>query len=176
MEHQTAKASKSIMTYGIIFGVVSVLLGVIMYVTNSYLDPHWSLAILGFFIFIVIIPMGIKAFKKENGGFLSVGEAIKVGVGIALIAGIISCAWSLLLSNVLVPDYYEQMADMQRTKMAEYAPNMTEAQLDDAMEMNANFSSPWITIAITLVTHMFLGLLVALVAGLVMKEKRPYDV
>lgn len=176
MENQTAKASKSILTYGIIFGVIAVLLGVVMYVTNSYLDPHWSFTLIGFLIFIVIIPLGIKAFKKENGGFLSVGEAIKVGVGIALIAGIITAVWSLLLSNVLVPDYYEQMADMQRAKMIEYAPNLTESQLDSAMETNSMFSSPWITVALTLVMYMFIGLLVALVAGLVMKEKRPYDV
>lgn len=176
METQTAKASKSILTYGVIFGIISVLLGVVMYVTNSYLDPHWSFAIIGFFIFIIIIPMGIKAFKKENGGFLSVGEAIKVGVGIALIAGIITALWSLLLSNVLVPDYYEQMADVQRAKMLEYAPNMSESQLDAAMETNSMFSSPWITVALTLVMNMFFGLLVALVAGLVMKEKRPYEV
>lgn len=176
METQQAKASKFILTYGLIFGIISVLMGVVMYVTNSYLDPHWSYSVVGFLLFMVIIPLGLKAYKAENGGFLGLGEALKVGVGIALIAAIITAIWTLLLSNVLEPDYMNQMMDMQRSKMMETTPTLTQSQLDGASKMSEKFMSPIFTVAFTLVGHLFLGFLVSLVAGLVMKQKPPYEV
>ncbi|HET8855590.1 MAG TPA: DUF4199 domain-containing protein [Salinimicrobium sp.] len=173
METQSAKASKFILNYGLLLGVLSVVLGVILYVTNSYLDPHWAYAVLGYAIFIAIVVMGIKAYKKANGTYLSIGEAIKVGVGIALIGGIIGTIWTLLLTNVIEPTYMDQMAEIQQEVMRERG--MTEEQIAAGMEMAATFTSPWITSAIALVANLFFGLLVGLFAGLVMKNKNPYE-
>ena len=175
MENQIAQPKKVILNYGLILGVITVFLSAIAYVTNTYLEPHWSIMVIGMLIFIAGIVYGIKAFKKENGGFLSLGQALKVGVGIALIAGIIGALWMLLLTNVLEPDYAEQVAEVQREQMVERFPDMTEAQMDQAMEMNAKFSSPWITMAFTIVGNLFIGFIVALIAGAIMKQKRPYE-
>ena len=153
-----------------------VILGVIMYVMDYHLNPHWSFMIISFAIFIAVVVYGIKAFKKENGGFLSLGEAIKVSVGIGLIAAIISGIWSIILMTVIEPDYASQMADVQREQMIERFPEMTDQQINQAVEMSAGFSSPWITFASTLVMYMLFALIVGLIAGAVMKQKRPYDV
>lgn len=176
METQSAQTKKFILNYGLIFGLISVILGVVMYVTNSYLAPHWIYSVIGFIIFAVLVSLGIKAFKAENGGFLSLGEALKVGIGIALIGGIITAIWSLVLMEVLEPDYMEQMAQIQREQMIENFPDMTEQQMDQASEMSASFQSPWVTIPISLVINLFLGLIISLIAGLIMRQKRPYEV
>lgn len=173
METQPAKASKSILNYGVLLGIISVVMGVIMYVTNSYLDPSWVYTVVGLAISITIISIGIKAFKSENGGFLSIGEALKIGVGIALIGGIITSIWTFSLMTVIEPNYTEQMLDVQREKMVERG--MPEAQIEAAMEMSANFMSPWISIAIYLAVTLFFGLIIALIAGLIMKQKNPYE-
>ena len=81
----------------------------------------------------------------------------------------------LLLTNVLEPDYMEQVSEVQREQMMERFPDMSEAQMEQAMEMNAKFSSPWITIASSIVVNLFIGFLVALIAGAIMKQKRPYE-
>ncbi|SDL67958.1 Protein of unknown function [Salinimicrobium catena] len=176
METQQAKASKFVLNYGLILGIIMVVLGVIMYVANYHLDPHWSFSVISFAIFIAVVFYGVKAFKNENGGFLTIGEAIKVGVGIALIAGIISAIWAFILSTYVEPDYMAQMAEMQREKMVERFPEMTDQQLDKAAEMNSTFMKPWFTSAVTIVSNLLFGLLTGLVAGLIMKQKRPYDV
>lgn len=175
METQQAKASKFILNYGTVLGIIMVVLGVIMYVANAHLNPHWSYSVITFLIFITIVSFGIKAFKKENGGFLTIGEAIKVGVGIALIGGIISAIWSLVLTTFIEPDFYAQMAEVQREQMIEQFPEMTDQQLEKAAEMNAQFTKPWFTFAVSVVTNLFFGLLVGLIAGLIMKQKRPYE-
>lgn len=176
MEIQKAKARKFVLNYGLLLGIILIVIGVIMYVTNYHLQPHWSFTVLTFAAFIAVVTYGIKAFKTENGGFLSLGEAIKVAVGIGLIAAILSGVWTILLATVIEPDYMVQMADMQREQMMDRFPEMTNAQIDSAMEMGASFRSPWIAFASGLVMYMFFGLIIGLVVGLIMRQKRPYDV
>lgn len=176
MENPSAKPSKTILNYGVILGVVSVVIGVIAYVMNMHLNPHWAFMVVGIVVFAGFLVYGIKAFKQENGGFLSIGEALKVGLGIALIGALIGAAWTFALTTFIEPDYMDQMAEVQREQMLESFPDMTDAQIESAMEMNAKFSSPWITIAFGLVGNLFIGFIIALIAGAIMKQKRPYEV
>jgi hypothetical protein len=44
------------------------------------------------------------------------------------------------------------------------------------MEMNAKFSSPWIVAAFAIIGNLFFGFIIALIAGLIMKNKNPQDV
>ena len=176
METQKAKTGKFVLNYGLLLGIILVFIGVIMYVTNYHLEPHWSFMLLTFAAFIAVVIFGIKAFKIENGGFLSLGEAIKVAVGIGLIAAIIGGLWTILLATVIEPDYMLQMEDIQREQMLEQFPEMTDAQIDNALGMSATFRTPWVTFALGLVMYMFFGLIIGLIGGLVMMEKRPYDV
>ncbi|WP_423818328.1 DUF4199 domain-containing protein [Salinimicrobium sp. TIG7-5_MAKvit] len=176
METQQAKAGKFVLNYGLLLGVALVVVGVIMYVTNNHLAPHWSFTVITLALLIAFMVYGIRAFKTENGGFLSLGEAIKVAVGIGLIAAIIGGIWSIVLSTVIEPDYMSQMMEMQREQIVEQYPDMGEAQVDNALEMGAAFQSPWIIFASGLVLYMLGGLIIGLIAGLIMKENRPYEI
>lgn len=174
MENQEAQTKKPILNYGFLLGIISVVLGVIMYITNSHLEPGVVFAVLGFLILAVVISLAIKAFKKDNGGFLSLGEALKVGVGTAVIGALISTVWMLILINFIEPDYMSQVMEVQQEKMLEMNPDMTEAQMKSAMEISSKFSSPWIISAFAILQNLFFGFIIALVAGLIMKKENPY--
>lgn len=176
MEIQQAKASKFVLNYGLILGLLLVVLGVLMYVMNYHLKPHWSFMVITFIIFISVIFYGIKAYKKENQGFLTIGESIKVAVGIALIGAILSGLWVVVLSTVLEPDYMEQAIELQKEEAFANNPNLTDEQWEKGMEMSEAFRGPWVTFAFTLVIDMLLGLIIGLIVGAIMKQKRPYDV
>lgn len=175
MEQQSIPTLKISINYGLVLGVVSVVLGVILYVTNAYLSPHWSHTLISSTLFILFLVLGIRAYKTANGGFLSLTQAIKVGISIALIGAVISSVWQLLLSEVIEPGMMEQMMEVQRSTMIEQNPNMTQEQIDMAMDMASAFQSPWIILAITLITNIFFGLIVSLIAGLAMRRKRPNE-
>ena len=174
MEIQEANSKKFIINYGLLLGIISVILGVIIYVTNAYLNPSWIYSVIGIAIPIVIITLGIKAYKTANGGFLGLGEAIKVGLGIAVIGGIITAIWTVLLMTVIEPEYMSQLMDAQREKMIETNPNLTEAQMEQAIAITSKFSSPWIAMAMNIVWSLFSGLIISLISGLVMKKENPY--
>lgn len=176
MEVQTADSKKIILNYGLLLGILMVMLGVIMYVTNSHFEPHWGAIVASFAIFIAVVTYGIKAYKSDNAGFLSLSEAIKTAVGISLISGIIAGIWIILLSTVIEPDFTAQMMEVQRENMIEKFPQMTDAQIDQSLEMAERFSSPWITFGFTIIRDLFFGLIVGLIVGAILKQKRPYEV
>ncbi|SDS48410.1 Protein of unknown function [Gillisia sp. Hel1_33_143] len=174
MEIKETNSKKFIINYGLLLGITSVLVGVIMYVTNSYLNPSWIYSVISIALPIVIITMGIKAFKTANGGFLGLGEAIKIGLGIAVIGGILTAIWSLLLMTVIEPNYMSLLMEAQQEKMLATNPNITQSQLDAAQEVSSKFSSPWIAMAMTIIWSLFSGLIISLISGLVMKKENPY--
>ncbi len=171
MENDKASSKKIIINYGVILGIVSVLLGVVMYVTNVYTDPHWIFSVIGFLILIGVITYGIKAYKTSNNGFLELTDALKVGIGIALIGGIIGAIWTLLLTSIIEPEYTQQVMEVQREKLLEN-PDMTEAMVDQSIEMMEKFSSPYISIAFSIIGSLFFGFIISLFAGLIMKKKQ----
>ncbi|GAA3516371.1 hypothetical protein GCM10022393_33090 [Aquimarina addita] len=171
MENEQASTKKIIIQYGVLFGIASVLLGVVLYVTNAYKDPHWSYSILSFLLIISVISLGIKAYKTANNGFLTLSDALKTGIGIALVGGIISVIWAFILTTVIEPEYMQQVLEIQKEKMIEDNPNFSQEQIDQSMAIAEKFTSPYITIAFSMIGSLFFGFIVSLFAGLIMQRK-----
>ncbi|HBY68418.1 MAG TPA: DUF4199 domain-containing protein, partial [Flavobacteriaceae bacterium] len=126
------------------------------------------------FVFMTIcIIYGLKAFKSGSGGFMTLGDAIKTGLLISLVAGIIGSIFTYLFITVIEPEFIPQMLDITREKMVEQNPNMTEEQMEMAMGMTEKFMSPWIMFAMGLIASLFFGFIISLIAGLVMKQNPP---
>lgn len=172
MENEKIPAKKFIINFGVLLGIVSVVLGVIMYVTNAYTDPHWIYSVVSGILLVGIITYGIMSFKKANQGFLSLIDALKVGIGIAVIGGIIGAVWTLLLTNVIQPDFMEQVMEVQKEKLGEKYPDFSQEQLDQSIAMMEKFSNPMITVAFSLIGNLFFGFIISLIGGLIMKNEQ----
>jgi len=158
--------------YGVILGIVSVLFGAIIYATDIYKNPHWSIALLGSIITIVILVYGIKTYKKDNNGFLNLSSALKVGIGIALIGGLISSAWNLALTTVIEPEYAAQVMQVQKDKLLEESPDLSQEQVDQMFAIPEKLQSPPIAFALGLIGSLFMGFIISLIAGLIMQKKQ----
>lgn len=175
MENLKASIKKVMTTYGILLGIISVLINVVMYVTNNHLQPHWSVQLIGFFVFISIVVVAHKTHKKENDGYMKLATALKIGLGIALISAIIGVIYTYLLMNVIEPTYMDQVMEIQQEVMLENSPNMSQQQIDTAIEMSKKFSGPGIVIAFQLIAALFFGFIISLVSGLILKKENPYE-
>ncbi|MCT8341038.1 DUF4199 domain-containing protein [Flavobacteriaceae bacterium TK19130] len=173
MENQKASVKKIALNYGLILALGTIGVSVIVYVLDMHLDqsPWQSLA--NFLIMLACIVLGLKAFKHEGDGFMSLGDALKTGLAISLVAGLIGSIFTYIFVTVIEPDFVTQMLDVTREKMIEDNPNMTQEQTDMAMEMTSKFMSPWIMFAMGLIASLFFGFIISLVAGLIMKQNRP---
>ncbi|MBG6129302.1 amino acid transporter [Aquimarina sp. EL_43] len=172
MENDKASTKKIIINYGVILGILSVLMGVVIYVMDGYAEQNWVHSVIGLAIMVGVTVYGIKAYKAANGGFLKLGEAIKIGLGIALIGGIISVIWTILLMSVIEPDIVNQMNEVQREQMIERFPDMPEEQLNQSLEMTKKFTTPYMLSAFALIWSLFIGFIISLFAGLAMQKKQ----
>ncbi len=173
MKNIQPSVKKNMINYGILLGIVSVLINVIMYVTNNHLQPHWAVQLVGFFVFIGVVVIAHKTYKKENGGYMNLATALKIGLGIALISAIIGVIYTYLLMNVIEPTYMDQVMELQQEVMLENSPNMSQEQIDTAIEMSKKFSGPGIVIAFQLIAALFFGFIISLVSGLILKKDNP---
>ena len=173
MENQTASVKKIGLNYGLILSLLVVGLSVIVYVLGLHLEQPWWQSVLNFVFMTICIVYGLKAYKKDNGGFLSLGEALKTGLVIALVSGIIGTIFSYLFITFIEPDFIPQMLDATQEKMIEQNPNMTQEQMDMAMGMTEKFMSPWIMFAMGMIASLFFGFIISLISGLVLKQNRP---
>lgn len=170
MEDQQKPTNKTAIQFGIILGIVSVLISVIIYALGMAYDQDWKTGMIGFLAMSIIIFLGIKKYKEFNDGFLTLGEAIKTGITIALIGGIISVVYSYLFMNFIEPDFVLNTMAGAEEKMLERNPNLTDEQIEQALSISKKMMSPGVMSAIGIVWSLFLGLIISLVSGLILKK------
>jgi len=173
METQTASVKKIAINYGLLLALLSIVLQVISYVLDAHIDRPWWLTVLQLIISISVISYGIKSYKTLNAGYLTLGQALKTGLAISLIAGIIAVVFNYIFINYIDPDFVQKTLDFSREQMIEQNPNMTEQQIENAMTMTAKFMTPIFMSAIAILATLFFGFIISLFAGLVMKKNPP---
>ena len=167
MEQQPPKTGKFALNYGIILGAISVAFGIILYSMDMHLERNWTVGAVGILIMASIIAMGILAYKKANGALLSLGQALKVGMGIALIGAIISVIYQYVLVNFIDVDAIDKIMELQKAQFAENS-KLTPEQIDQQIEMSKKFF--WVGYPIILIVNLFFGFIISLIAGLIMKK------
>ncbi|MCF2875647.1 MULTISPECIES: DUF4199 domain-containing protein [unclassified Tenacibaculum] len=167
MENQ-ANSKGTILNYGLYLGIAGVFIHLIFYATGNLISLGWLSGIIGFIAMIILIILGIKKFKADNGGFLTFGQAVKVGVGIAVISGIISTIYTLIFTNVIDPTIQEQALEIQRQAWIDAGYN--EDQMEASEAMMQKMQSPMITVPLSIVISAFFGFVISAIGGAIMKK------
>jgi hypothetical protein len=160
------------LNYGLMLGLAGVLLSVIIFAVGKTYDQHWSVSVISVLISVAIIVLGIKKFKESKEGYLSLSDALKIGLGIALIGGIISVIYTFIFTSYIEPDYFKNMGDVQFQKMLEQNPTMSDEQLDAINESMKKFSGPGITSAFIIIWSLFTGFIISLIGGAIMRKSK----
>ena len=172
MENQQTSTKQIMLNYGLYSGIAAIVISVLNYAIGNVYEPHWWVMVVSIIVSVAIIFLGIKSFKDSNDGFLSLGEAIKIGVGIALIGGIIGAIYMLIFTNFIEPDFYTKMGEVSNQKILDQYPDMSDEQLESAKAMAAKFQNPVMTGAFQLMGSLIFGLIISLIVGLILKNKR----
>lgn len=169
MEHETPSIKPIAYTYGMYGALVSIAGLVIMYAAN--LDKNWILSITSAVLSILILVYGIKAFKAANANILSLGQAIKVGLAIAVITGVITAIYSYVHYEFVYPEFIDIQRETAYTQMTEANPNMTDEQIEKALGISNIFmNSTFFSLSAVLGSLIF-GLIVSFIAGLIMRSE-----
>jgi hypothetical protein len=172
METQKINSKSIILNYGLILGIASVLFSVAIYAMDGLPKerPFWQKAI-SITIMIATIILGIKKFKELNNGYISLGQAMKTGVGIALIGGIISGIYVFIFFSYIESGYLDQVMQTVQEKMLDDNPEMSDEQIEMAMNISRKFSSPTAMLFFSVIGSVILGSIISLVGGLFLKKE-----
>ena len=142
-----------------------------------FLDMHTqqspAVGIVSVVIMIGVLMFAFIQFKKANEGFLSLGEALKLGLGISLVAAILGVIYSFVLTEVMDPGMMQKVLDMQMETIRANNPEMSQEAMDATRSMSEKFSTPLIRSAIQLIIALFIGFIISLIGGLILKKSRP---
>jgi len=168
MENQQPKTGKFALNYGLLLGGISVVFAFILYTMDLHYQGGMPMLFIGLAIMLGVIIFGLSQFKKANGGFMTFGQGLKIGVGICLIGGIISMIFQLILANVIDPEMLNKQLEIAKVQMQERG--MTPAQIEAQISTSRKFSTPVFQIALGLIFSIFSGFILSLIPALVMKK------
>ncbi len=158
-----------IINYGLILGGLSILLSLALYMMDKSFNPNAFLGSLSFLIPVVLIFLGIKKFKDSNRGLLSWKQAVKTGVGIAVVGTLIALVYQQIFENFIEPDFVNQKTAFLKEQYLE--AGLSEEQVDTQMERMSKFNTPLIASALGIMLWAFLGFIISAIIGLIMKKE-----
>lgn len=171
MEAEKISAGKFSINYGVILGLVMVVISVLTYVTGLAIQgAQWPTAIY-YLVFPIVIFYAIHQYKKRNGNLLGLGDAIKVGVVIGVISALVFVIYSLIFNYIIDPEFINQMMAAAKDKMIEDNPEMTQEMIDQGMKFIEMFANPGLMGAFWVAMSAIFGLIYALIGGLIMKKE-----
>ena len=171
MEENQPKTGKLALMFGLLTGGVGIIFAIMLFTMEMQYERGVAVQGVQIAILAAGIILAVTQFKKTNSGYLNISQALKVGAGVALIAGIAGLLWFFVFSNFIEPDFMDKSMELAKVKTFEDNPKMTEEQWTQGVEMQKKFA--WITYPVIIIFNIIIGLIVGLVSGLVMKKQNP---
>jgi hypothetical protein len=165
VQYGLLSAAVGLITYiGLYLGGVKLMTSPVAYAT--YLLP------------ILFAVLGCVAAKKQNGGFLEFGQALKISFGIFVITTLASSLFSYVLLNFIDPEFKEAMQqvsiEMTEKMMKRFGASQDQIDkaLDDASKKdNFSFGSVMLGFAFS----CFISFLISLIIAVIVKKKNPQN-
>lgn len=173
MNNQTSTARVAL-KWGLITGISLVLYSTILYTLDQTTNRGLSLIIYG--ILIVGLILGMRDYRTANEGYMSFGDGVGLGALLSAIAGFLSSLFSVFYTQVIDPGFQERVTEQVREQLEEQG-NMSDEQVDQAVEMMQKFQSPGITFAVGIFMTILIGVIFSLViAAFIRKNKtNPFE-
>ena len=167
MENISSK--KIIYQYGLYTALVSIAWAVVQFSMGTHLENDIISQIFGAVIMITGIVLGQLAYRKENGGFVSYTQCLKIGAGIGLILAIISVVYWFILTNFVDPETNLKMLQLQYAEMVSQNPEITSQFTEQQYIENA---TPWLWVGYIFITAftIFLSFIFSLCTGIFIKR------
>ena len=170
MESLKPSPGKFSINYGLILGTILVCIIVATYATGLLLEGKQWPIIIFYVIFPTFIIYAISQFKKQNGGILSLSDALKVGVATAILSALVYMVYNIIFHYFIDPEFIENSMEIVREKLYENQ-KMTEEMIDSSMMMMEKFANPFLSSTIWIGLSAIFGLIYSLIAGLAMKKE-----
>jgi hypothetical protein len=173
----TASSGKNIsLLYGLLYGGASILFTVILYLGGAarFMSP---LSYLGPVITIGFTVLTAYQQKKQQGGYLEFGEALKTTFLMLVTGSLLALVFEYILFNYIDVPFAQALAQATAEKLGEAMEKtkiMSQEKIDEAVEQMLNTNNYTIGKMVLGFAVRCIGLFIlALIVSAIMKKKRP---
>jgi hypothetical protein len=170
MEEKTRSVSMNALSYGVIVGAILILYSLILFLVGMHTNKY--LGYVGYLILIGGMVMGTLEYRKKYlGGFMPYGKAFTSCFMTGLYAGLILAIYMFVFAKFIHPGFIQEMLDISRQAIYESNANMSEEQVDQALEISAKFMSPVMIAVWTFVGYLVASAIIGLIAAIFLKKE-----
>ena len=162
-------------SYGLYYGGFSILLMLVMYVTElnrssaaNYLN-YISLVVLAYFIY-----QFVQEFKAQNEGFISFSKIFKAGLSIGVLGGVLSSIFFYVQVKFIDTGYIKFVLDQAIIEMQK--KGMSDAMIDTNMKVAATWTTAEFFLLMGVVGSLFISSFVAVIMAFIMKKPNPNEI
>ncbi len=166
MNTQTSK--QIIIKYGLITGGVSILLTLLSYLTGNAVKPNVLISVISFFLPIILIILGIKTYKTANNGFISWKESVKIGIGIAIIWGILSLVFQYILETYIDPTIFDQKLQYTVTSLQKWG--LDDDKIEEVIKQTKESQNSISAKIMGILGFLLVGFITSAITGLIIKK------
>ena len=173
MENQKITTAKTALNFGLILGGISLVYSLMLFFLDMHYQGETATSLIGYALLIGLVLWAIMHFKKNNDGYISLSEALKTGVGTALISAIIVCIYTIVMIQYLDPEFLDKSIEYQKQKMLQENPEISVESVNKMFDMQKEFSGPFIISGFIIIFNLFFGFIISLIVGLIVKKSKP---
>lgn len=173
---------RTVFTFGVISGLVVALLmilSILLFYDKNNMSGSMMIGYASMLIAFAFIFVGIKNYRdKYNGGVVTFGKALQIGLLIAFIASTFYVAAWLVEYYCFMPDFMDKYADHVLKQMQESGASASEiaAQKEHLDFGRKAYKTPIGIILMTYMETLVIGVPIAFIAALALKRKSPRDI
>ena len=173
MFNKTKKSVRDFIShYGNILGVVSIVFALMIFFLDLHYAQENSINLVNYGISVSVIIIALLDYRKTSAGILSLGDSIKMGMGIFLISAIYISIYTIILINFLDTETLTKSLEVTEMKILEQNPEISEEQLDQILSFQKKFSTPFVIITVLIIFSLISGFFSSLILGLIFKKSR----
>lgn len=152
---------------GIKHGLLLGLTGTIVFIVPALMRINFpAMFLLYWAYFILFLALGMKEYKRENGGYMTFGKGFGIAMTIALVGGLLRAAMRFVYLTV-DSEYFEFIKEAQQESPFGPPPEQTE-QTQAFMDF---FLSPAALSAFSLLGAIFAGLIFGAIVSAIVKNE-----
>jgi Protein of unknown function (DUF4199) len=159
--------------YGLIFGMISIIYSISMYASGLMLNTSMGAVngIVGLGLMIAGFVLAFREFKAATNGFMEFKEGLMICFLMSLILCSVSGLFTYVLYKFIDPELLTSMEELIRQQYE--AANMSDEQIEQALEMSKFFRTPEFMLASALIGGLFFHMIVGLITTAAMKKTKP---
>jgi hypothetical protein len=156
--------------HGIILGLISIGISLIVYLTGNMASSWASWVTLPVYIYLIFFFQ--KKFRdQEQGGYIRYGKAFGVGFLMTVVSSVLSAIYTFFVFQD--SDVIDQIMEKSYNDMVDQG--MSSGEIDQAMSMMEPFMTPGMMVMWATVGGLFMGLIICLITSAIVKKEHSFN-